>query len=397
MTEFLRYALLANTSLLLVWAVYRLWLRDITHHGWNRAFLMLGSILAVSLPLIPLGREAVTELVGLQLPEISITGQKTFEQQGFSVAALLPYIYGIGAMAMLLLQLWSFGRLFRVLANAMWSRVNGVEVACSSEAGPFSFFRIIHIPLNCDAEDVGMILRHESVHVRQWHSVDVVWLVMLRTVFWFNPLLLFLQRDVQVLHEFLADEEAVQHAGLDSYTRLQMAHVFGLRSNAFPVNSFSNPLTLKNRIAMMYKQKSNSISMMRYAMIIPVTAGILFASACVQQPAEEVQEAVQEVFKEAEQMPEYLGGFQALASELGASIEYPLTAKQDSVEGTVFVQFVVSEAGKVSDVEVLKPVHSDLDAEALRVVSNLKDWTPGSNAGKPVRVQMVLPIKFVLG
>lgn len=397
MNEFLRYALLANASLLMVWAVYRLWLRNVTHHGCNRAFLMAGSILAVALPLVPIGRGAVAALVGLQLPEVTITGGQTFQQEGISVATLLPYIYGIGAGAMLLFQLWSFGRLFRVLTGAMWSRVNGVEVARSSEAGPFSFFRIIHIPLNCDAEDVGMILRHESVHVRQWHSLDVMWLTVLRTVFWFNPLLLFLQRDVQVLHEYLADDEAVRHTGLDSYARLQMAHVFGLRSTAFPVNSFSDPLTLKNRIAMMYKEKSNSISMMRYAMMVPVTAGILFASACVQQPAEQVQEAVQEVFKEAEQMPEYPGGFQALATELGASIEYPNTAKQDSIEGTVFVQFIVSENGKVSDVEVLKSVHSDLDAEALRVVSNLKDWTPGQNGGKPVRVQMVLPIKFVLG
>jgi len=396
MTEFLRYALLANASLLMVWAVYRLWLRDVTHHGWNRAFLMLGSILAVSLPLIPFGNGAVAELVGLQLPEITIAGDTPSRQQGFSVAALLPYLHGIGAMVMLLFQLWSFGRLSRVLANAMWSRVNGVEVVRSSEAGPFSFFRIIHIPLNCDAEDVGMILRHESVHVRQWHSLDVIWLVLLRTVFWFNPLLLFFQRDIQTLHEYLADEEAVHHAGIDSYARLQMAHVFGLRSTAFPVNSFADPLTLKNRIAMMYRQKSNRISLMRYAMLAPVAAAIVFASACVQQPAEQVQEAVQEVLKEAEKMPEYPGGFQALMTEVGEGINYPVTAKQDSVEGTVFVQFVVSETGKMTDMMVMRPLHPDLDGEALRALSGLKDWTPGQNGGKPVRVQMVAPIKFKL-
>lgn len=397
MSEFLRYALIANVSLLMVWTTYRLCLRGVTYHGWSRAFLMVGSLLAVVLPLIPIGSDVAGALVLLQLPEITITGSPASAQQGFSLVALLPYLYIVGAGAMLIFQLWSFGRLFRVLTNAMWSRVNGVEVARSSEAGPFSFFRIIHIPLNCEAEDVGMILRHESVHVRQWHSVDVLWFVLLRTAFWFNPILLFFQRDVQVLHEYLADEEAVRHAGLDSYARLQMGHVFGLRSSAFPVNSFSDPLTLKNRMTMMYKEKSNSIALMRYSMIIPVTASILFASACVQQPAEQVQEAVQEVFKEAEQMPEYPGGFQALASELGAGIEYPLTAKQDSVEGTVFVQFIVGEDGVVSDVEVVKSVHSDLDAEALRVVSNLKTWTPGQNGGRPVRVQMVLPIKFVLG
>ncbi|MCF8258927.1 MAG: M56 family metallopeptidase [Flavobacteriales bacterium] len=397
MNDFLRYALLANVSLLMVWAVYRLCLSGITHHSLNRAFLILGSVLAVILPFIPFGSSAVAELVAFRLPEIAIAGDSAPDQNGFSVVSVLPYIYGVGFLAMLLFQLWSFSKLVRVLGSAMRSIVNGVPVARSSEAGPFSFFSFIHIPLNCDAEDVSIILRHEQVHVRQWHSLDVLWLVLLRTVFWFNPILLFLQRDIQTLHEYLADEEAVRHAGLSSYARLQMAHVFGLRSTAFPVNSFSDPLTLKNRITMMYKQKSNSTSMTRYAMIVPVAVGIVFASACVQQPAEQVQEAVHEVFKEAEIMPEYPGGFQAMASELGSSIEYPLSAKQDSVEGTVYVQFVVNKAGKVTDVELLNHLHADLDAEAVRVVSNLKDWAAGQNGGNPVNVQMVLPIKFVLG
>ncbi len=397
MNEFLRYALLANVSLLLVWVAYRLWLRNITHHIWNRAFLLIGSMLAVVLPLIPIGMEEVTEVVAVRMPEIVLHGNNELAYGKFQIVAAIPYLYMSGVGVMAFFQLVMLFRLGQVVSAAHRAYLSGVEVRRSDAAGPFSFFYIIHVPLRCDADELRMVLRHELVHVRQWHSADVLWLLLLRTVFWFNPLLVFLQRDLQMLHEFLADEDVIAHSDPDSYTRLQMAHAFGLEASAFPVNRFFNQSTLKNRIAMMYRKKSTRISLMRYTAIAPVVAAMMFASACTQEPADQVQEAVNEVFKQAEKMPEYPGGFHALASELGASIEYPITAKQDSAEGTVFVQFVVDENGRLTDAEVVKSVHSDLDAEALRVVKSLKGWSPGQNGDKPVRVQMVLPIRFVLG
>lgn len=147
---------------------------------------------------------------------------------------------------------------------------------------------------------------------------------------------------------------------------------------------------------MMYKEKTNRIALVRYALLLPLATVIVLASACVQPQVDVAPNEVEKALTQAEKMPEYPGGFQALASELGASIQFPESAKADSVEGTVFVQFVVGADGKVEDVEVAKSVHPELDAEALRVVKSLKDWTPGEQGGQQVRVQMTLPIKFVL-
>lgn len=89
--------------------------------------------------------------------------------------------------------------------------------------------------------------------------------------------------------------------------------------------------------------------------------------------------------------PTLVGGIAALAQE----ITYPDTAKADGIEGTVFIQFVVDEEGHVINPEVTRGVDPALDAEALRVTRQAR-FTPGRKNGEPAKVQLTLPIKFVL-
>ncbi len=77
-------------------------------------------------------------------------------------------------------------------------------------------------------------------------------------------------------------------------------------------------------------------------------------------------------------------------------VKYPKIAKSKGVEGKVMVEFTVTEKGGVKDAKVLKGVSSELDAEALRVVKEMPQWTPGQSEGKKVSVSMVLPISFTL-
>jgi TonB family protein len=395
MSEFVRYALLANAGVLLVWVAYRLFLHGNTLHWCNRAYLMFGTALALIAPSVPAGT-TTQEVIGMQLPAVTVSDAVQAIKVVSESWTGLAIGYFAGALLMLAYQSVAFFNVWRIIRRSLKSRVCGVAVYRSADAGPFSFFGMIHIPLDCDGIDADVILRHELVHVRQWHSLDVLCIGLLRIVFWFNPLLLFVQRDLQALHEYMADDEALHAIGREKYAHLQMAQLFGLRTDLFPVNSFSHPLNLKNRMTMMYKEKTNRIALVRYALLLPLATVIVLASACVQPQVDVAPNEVEKALTQAEKMPEYPGGFQALASELGASIQFPESAKADSVEGTVFVQFVVGADGKVEDVEVAKSVHPELDAEALRVVKSLKDWTPGEQGGQQVRVQMTLPIKFVL-
>jgi protein TonB len=97
-----------------------------------------------------------------------------------------------------------------------------------------------------------------------------------------------------------------------------------------------------------------------------------------------------------EEMPEYPGGRGAMYKYLGENIKYPEKARENKVEGTVYVNFVVQEDGSVASVSILRGVGSGLDEEALRVVRTMPNWKPGKQEGKAVNVQYNLPIKFTL-
>lgn len=147
---------------------------------------------------------------------------------------------------------------------------------------------------------------------------------------------------------------------------------------------------------MIYSEKTSKWVTMRYLVAVPLIAAIGLVSACTETPADAVQNEVEQVLEQAEVMPEYPGGMQALMTYVGTAIEYPPTAKEEGAEGKVFVQFVIDTKGKVTQVEVIKSVRDDLDAEAVRVISEMPDWTPGKQDGKAVNVQMVLPIAYKL-
>ena len=103
-----------------------------------------------------------------------------------------------------------------------------------------------------------------------------------------------------------------------------------------------------------------------------------------------------QVFMVVEQQPEFPGGDEAYKLFLQNNIRYPESAKEQGVEGTVYLGFEVSKKGKIRDVAVLRGVNVDIDNEAVRVIKLMPDWVPGKQQGKPVDVKMNLPIKFSL-
>lgn len=98
-------------------------------------------------------------------------------------------------------------------------------------------------------------------------------------------------------------------------------------------------------------------------------------------------------FKYVEQMPEFTGD---LYQYLSQHVAYPEAARQDGIQGKVFVRFVVNEDGNISDAEVLKGIGGGCDQEALRVVRGMPKWKPGRQNGRTVKVYFTLPIVFML-
>ena len=99
----------------------------------------------------------------------------------------------------------------------------------------------------------------------------------------------------------------------------------------------------------------------------------------------------------AEKMPSFMGGEQEMMYFIQKNIAYPNDAKYAGISGTVYIQFIVLSTGEIDkNIRVIRGVHPTLDEEALRIVSIMPRWNPGSQSGKPVSVTFNLPIKYSL-
>lgn len=122
----------------------------------------------------------------------------------------------------------------------------------------------------------------------------------------------------------------------------------------------------------------------------------LFLVAGVSMAQNKENKSKDGVYTEVEQMPEYPGGVNALMTDIASNVKYPEEAKTKGIQGKVFVSFVVDEQGKVTNTRIERGVEPSLDAESLRVVNNLKNWKPGKEKGKTVKVAFTIPINYAL-
>ncbi len=110
----------------------------------------------------------------------------------------------------------------------------------------------------------------------------------------------------------------------------------------------------------------------------------------------EKQVAEKKVYTIPDQMPEYPGGEKALMEYLKTNIEYPARAREERIEGKVYVSFTILPSGEVHDVTVVRGIGGGCDEEAARVVREMPNWSPGYENNIAVEVEYHLPISFTL-
>ena len=354
--------------------------------------------------------------------------------------SVLTLIYALGALAVVVWQLWSSLQLHRLLRRGRRVAADGGTVihVMPTDVQPFSYFRHIVISESDYRHNPREILTHEQAHIRLGHSLDVLLMNLLCIVQWWNPAAWLLRRELQQIHEYEADE-AVLKEGVDArqYQLLLIRKSVG--NQLFSMANNLNHNSLKQRIRMMKRQRQSRWQCLKALAVVPVAA--LLAVACGQKSekaaeaeepltavvevpgAEPVEEPVAvpedtpevtvvgyagdadkpapkaatgKIYEVVEQMPRFPGGDAALMQFLSKNIKYPKEAENAKQEGRVIANFVVEEDGSVSNVKVVHGVAPLLDAEALRVLGLMPRWEPGQQNGKPVRVKYTVPITFRL-
>lgn len=414
MDEFVRFLLISNVSLVVVWLGYWLFLRKTTFHSLNRTYLILGSIISLLIPFLPIGRASSERVIGVQLPVVEV-GENVIPQ--ILVSSHIPWVslfYSLGALMAFGLFVRSVSSMVKLLKESDSEIIDGQLVMRSDKAGPFSFLSIIHLPRKLPTSGLRTILKHEMAHVELGHSYDVLWLSFLRILFWFNPALALYQRSLREIHEYQADALTYISFTKEHYVKVQLDQLFQLPSELSFANSFHNSNDLKKRIEMIYSEKASKWGGMRYLLVVPLIGLIFLIASCTDTsvppppppPPPPISSTntttkapnsdVNMVYKEVEVMPEFPGGMEEMMQYMIQSIKYPKELQESGVSGKVFVQFVVDAEGKIGQVEVLKSLHDQLDAEAVKVISGMPDWTPGKKDGENVKVQLVLPISYTL-
>ena len=100
------------------------------------------------------------------------------------------------------------------------------------------------------------------------------------------------------------------------------------------------------------------------------------------------------IYDLCEEMPEFPGGEGKLLQFIADSIHQPQCVLEGKVKGRCIVEMIVEKDGSLSDIKIVRSLHKDCDAEAIRVLQTMPRWKPGRQKGKPVRVKYVWYVQF---
>jgi TonB family protein len=355
-------------------------------------FLVLGiALVALIAPWLHIA-ESTGGLVHVELPVFFVNEPGYVESNStFDLYPILFSIWAIGAGIVLMYFMYQILQLILFLQRIKSTRKEDfylIEHRGSTYIN-FSFFSRIYLDASMEEQDRQCVLLHERVHVREWHSLDHLLMGMFKAIFWFHPLAWWSGSELSRLHEYIADDHA---RGSDDvhYQQVLIGQMLGVPVSKM-VNSFSRPGLTKIRIHMMNKMKTKPYMALSYLLFLPLFLGWISLSSF------EMGKPMQEpVVKEVDKMAEFPGGQQAMMEFLVKNIQYPKEASEKNIQGKVYVQFIVSSTGVIGDVKVARGIDPSLDAEAVRVVKLMPNWTAAEKGGKKVASQMTLPIMFKL-
>ena len=279
------YLLKLNLALIVLFGFYKLMFSGDTFFALRRATLIGMYLVAMLVPGLncsywinkSVGMVSMAnEYAAIVLPAVTITpgGGGAI---GWETTAMT--IYTMVACLLLLRFFWQLASIVRLRNKCRTTDINGTKVyLLESDEGPFSFFNWIFInPTKHNRQETDEIMTHELAHCRQLHSVDILFTELFAIVFWANPFVWLLKREVRLNLEYLADNNVLA-GGTDS--KKYQYHLLGLayRKNVATISNNFNVLPLKKRIKMMNKKRTKRIAKVKYALYIPLAAALLVVS-----------------------------------------------------------------------------------------------------------------------
>lgn len=299
MGTFLVYILKSAVCLAMFYLFYRLLLSKETSHRFNRIALLGVMLLSCLLPLVKVTVEQVSPVNAqvMSMEDLLLMYQWNSEavvEEGsrpFHWQEGLVLVYFVGLFFVIVRHLWSLGRMLYLIRHSRCERLdNGIRlVVHRRKLAPFSWMRYIVISETDLKESGHHILVHEMAHIHYRHSWDLLLAEACAWLQWFNPAIWLLKQELQNIHEYEADEEVLrQGINAKEYQMLLIKKAVGARLYSI-ANSF-NHSSLKKRITMMIRKKSNPWARAKYLYVLPLAAVTVaaFARPEISQPLDEI-------------------------------------------------------------------------------------------------------------
>lgn len=394
----------------------------------NRFFLILSMFGGILIPLVP-STFSIYEFPFLSSGLNSIYTLDEFivsstRNSGVSFADFLigsiTFIYGSLVIMKLYLSILEFSRLMNLTKQKQEVANNIYIHYTDSVTQPFSFLNIIVMPkfIANDLKSKEIIIAHECTHIRYKHYCDLLFLKILEILLPYHPCLHFFRKELLLIHEYQADEQAIKSSNQEEYYKLLIEFSQKSSMHATIVNSFYYS-PIKSRIMMLFK-KSSRLQYVNLGLVPFLFMACLYLNSHTNKsnstlinhqistdrntmsPSYQIWDTELSIKNSSTQvsdstiMPKFPGGDKALMEFLGNNIVYPANGKKNKIQGTSYIKFVVFEDGSIHNITIHKSLGKEFDQELRRIMKLMPDWIPASQAGKNAKAEFTLPVKFKL-
>ncbi len=406
------YLLQVNIYLVIFYCFYKLLLDKETYFVLNRIYLVASGFFSLAIPFMRFelfSKKVVSDELYISVSElnnvVSNYAIMPQTQEQYDWGRLIVIIYLIGAFLFLLNFLFQLFKINQLFSNA-------------DENDAFSFLN--RKTVANDLPERATVDLHEDIHIKQLHTLDVIFFEILAIITWFNPIIYLYKKAVKNIHEYLADEAAANFQGdKEQYSLLLLSHAFGVKPNNL-TNGFLTKSMIKKRIYMLHKQRSTKVAVLKYGLFVPLFAlTLILSSATIRKnqrilevaesiPLNNVNEYVTQAIESplsvvnlapppaptqkvevitnpktesavfANQTSDTEASDKATLwnnfyKHLGQNIKYPSGAVKASLQGNTVINFTL-KSGKIMNAYAQNELGEGCDDEVINAISNYDDF-----------------------
>ena len=388
----------------------------------NRWYLLMSAIMSFCIPFIqiPSFQKVVSNGVRILLPEIVLSPQNMIEKtevyQNFNGGLVIFWLGFLFFLVLFSFKVYKLSSL--IIKNFIEKKDSYTLIMIPNSKKAFSFFNYIFLGADINELEKEKIISHELIHCKQKHSLDLLFFESLKILMWFNPLLYIYQKRIATVHEYISDAIILKSADKKLYMNTLVNQLFDVENISF-VNQFYKHSQLKKRIMMITKEKSNKMKQIKYLLLVPILASMLFYTACSNtennvlekrtitkhqiQTKNEIIEKEVIPFAMIDKVPTFPGCPEndkscfnkKMQQHFQKEFDVNLTdsLKLSPGKKRIIMLFKINKEGAITEIKAKAP-HPALQEEAVRIIKLLPIMKPGELNGKKVTVKYALPMRI---